>query len=129
MLSWPYYCDNYSDCLQTLYIYFGVALLVGVLVGALIHYCAAFAIAFLGMDKPEENGTILDSWRGEKAGPKPGQRKAELRSPTGLHSRFGRPMAASPDWLQHDKGDLKSPTGLMSTTILEEDDSSEIEYV
>ena len=54
------------------------------------------------------------------------RRKARLDASTGLNARLARvPLPERSDWLQLDKSSLKSPSLLMSSTILEEDDSSD----
>jgi len=111
--------------LETLYIYFGVAALVGICTAAILHYCMTFMVRSLGIDRiAEERGRTLSSYRAEKT-----ERQAEkirqtlpkiglkpTRLDTGLKEEYS-------DWLKQDKG--FGTKGLLSTTILEEDDSSE----
>jgi len=111
--------------LETLYIYFGVAALVGILTGAILHYSTDFIVRILGIDKvTEQRGRTLSSYRAEKKErqiknqrrtlPKIGLKPMKLD--TGLKEEYS-------DWLKQDKG--FSTKGLLSTTILEEEDSSE----
>ncbi|MCJ1382900.1 hypothetical protein MMC17_006013 [Xylographa soralifera] len=111
--------------LETLYIYFGVAVLVGILTGAILHYSIKFLVRNLGIDRiAEERGRTLSSYRAEKT-----EKQAEkirqtlpkvalrpMRLDTGLKEEYS-------DWLKKDKG--FGTKGLLSTTILEEEDSSE----
>jgi len=109
---------------ETLYIFFGVATLVGLLTGTALYYCSGFIVATLRLDKlPEYQGRTLTSYRAEK-------RAKEARKPrihTPKVSAPPRPGGALKDeyaeWLSQDKGEGNK--GLLSTTILEEEDSSE----
>ncbi|MCJ1388352.1 hypothetical protein MMC18_001198 [Xylographa bjoerkii] len=111
--------------LETLYIYFGVAALVGILTGAILHYSINFIVRSLGIDRvAQERGRTLSSYRAEKTErqakkmrqtlPKVGLKP--LRPDTVLKEEYS-------DWLKQDKG--FGTKGLLSTTILEEEDSSE----
>ncbi|MCJ1448002.1 MAG: hypothetical protein MMC23_008515 [Stictis urceolatum] len=123
-LVWPF---QFLARFETLYIYFGVALLVGVLVGACIHYLASLVISVLGIDKASELGSRRMKPHIVEGSPKEfSRRKARLDASTGLNARLARvPLPERSDWLQLDKSSLKSPSLLMSSTILEEDDSSD----
>ena len=109
---------------QTLYIYFGVAVLVGIASGALLHHSIRFIIRAFGMDSAsEERGRTLASYRAEKAERQ--ARKARyaiqgsLLSPR-LDSSFKDEHS---EWSTQNRG--LGTKGLLSTTILEEDDSSD----
>lgn len=54
--------------LQTLYIFLGVAVLVGILTGTSLHYASSYLIAFLSLEKrPEQQrGRTLASYRRDK---------------------------------------------------------------
>jgi len=111
--------------LETLYIYFGVAALVGICAAATLHYSMTLIVRSLRIDgTAEERGRTLSSYRAEKT-----ERQAEkmrqtlpkvglkpMRLDTGLKEEYS-------DWLKQDKG--FGTKGLLSTTILEEEDSSE----
>ncbi|MCJ1434111.1 hypothetical protein MMC27_003477 [Xylographa pallens] len=111
--------------LETLYIYFGVAALVGICTAAILHYSMTFVIKNLRIDgSGEERGRTLSSYRAEKT-----ERQAEKirqtlpkvglkpkRLDTGVKEEYSK-------WLKQDKG--FATKGLLSTTILEEEDSSE----
>ncbi|MCJ1282999.1 hypothetical protein MMC26_002326 [Xylographa opegraphella] len=113
------------DHLQTLYIYFGVAALVGICTAAVLHYSMTFLVRNLGIDRiAEERGRTLSSYRAEKTAreaeklrqtlPKVGFKRIRLDS--GVKEEYS-------DWRKPGKGfGIK---GLLSTTILEEEDSSE----
>ncbi|MCJ1403267.1 hypothetical protein MMC11_006490 [Xylographa trunciseda] len=111
--------------LETLYIYFGVAALVGILTGAVLHYSINFIVRTLGIDRvTEERGRTLSSYRAEKS-ERQAQKTRQTLPKVGL-----KPMRLDAglkedysDWLKQDKG--FSTKGLLSTTILEEEDSSE----
>ena len=127
------YCLQYP---QTLYIYFGVAVLVGILLGAILHTTFNFIIKTFGIDKAsEERGRTLAAYRAEKAAkqarkarqtlPRVGVDLKPLRVDNALKDEYA-------EWLRREKSPVISPhlrspgtRGLLSTTILEEDDSSE----
>lgn len=57
-----------TGSLQTLYIFFGIAALVGIVTGMSLHYISGFIISLLNLDaSPEERrGRTLASYRAEK---------------------------------------------------------------
>src|SRR5271154_5773733 len=106
---------------QTLYIYCGVAAVVGVIAGTLLHYTTKILAAALGMNRmTEERGRTVASYRAELA-EKEAKKARHFVSRHGLLPKIDMKIEGySSDW-------LKSPVsqGLQSTTILEEDDSSD----
>lgn len=110
---------------QTLYIYFSVAILVGVFAGASLHYSINYIVTSLKLDAtPEGSGRSLATYRAQKA-----ERRA--RKATRLLANVGRrqPMhdgsirEQHSEWSKQNRG--LGTKGLLSTTIIEEDDSSE----
>lgn len=89
--------------------------------GAILGYTNAFLVRVLGFsnDVVEVEGRTLASYRAEQAEKR--ARKARFSVVGNLKPRL---VANKPDsqWLKHGKG--IGTTGLLSTTILEEDDDS-----
>lgn len=57
-----------TGSLQTLYIFFGIAALVGIVTGASLHYISGFIMSLLQLDAPpeEQRGRTLASYRAEE---------------------------------------------------------------
>ena len=93
--------------------------------GAALHYSSGFVIAVLKLDQaPVQPKRTLAKYRAEK------QKKAAIVKMTvplsGARPRFDGVLKEEySDWIRQDKG--RGKKGLLSTTILEEDDSSEPE--
>ncbi|MCJ1247203.1 hypothetical protein MMC30_004417 [Trapelia coarctata] len=111
--------------LETLYIYFGVAVLVGILLGAIIHHTTRFLINVLGIDKAsEERGRTLAAYKAKKTERQAKKAKQSLPQiglkPMRLDGAIKDEYA---EWLKRDKS--PGTKGPLFTTILEEEDSSE----
>ena len=115
---------------QTLYIFFGVATLVGILTGTSLHYISGFIGTLLKLESRDEaqqsRGRTLAAYRIEK------REKQRQKGDTGLlkiprympqASGDVSPKEESMDLFRQDRGRRKG--SLIRTTILEEDDSSE----
>ena len=107
---------------KTLYIYFGVAILIGLTIGASLHYISKFIITALNLDVISENtGTLSASYCKSKADTATRQSlpRAEFQSSLNgpLRDRY-------PSWSRQEKA--FGNKGLQSTTILEEEDSSDV---
>jgi hypothetical protein len=128
-----------DKCMQTLWKYFGIAVLLGIAVGAVVHYLAYLVTRVLGIDTTPDRKTMgrsVAEWRAEKASPRPAGKRRRSGEGIGGESRgLGIvQMPVNEKWLQQqqqqqEKLPPRSPSALMSSTILEEDDSSDIEYV
>ena len=94
--------------------------------GAVVHYAFILIVPTLGIDKAaEERGRTLASYRAEKAERQ--ARKARQSLPrVGLRPirLDAAPKDEYSDWLKQDRGPGRTK-GLLSMTILEEEDSSE----
>jgi len=102
----------------TLYIYFGMAVLVGIFAGAGLSYTNTFLVHILGASKEAEvRGRTLAAYRREKREKQ--VEKAKLAFPR-VVPPISAPLAA--EWMKQDYG--PESAGLLSTTIMEEDDSS-----
>ncbi len=118
-----------TNCfVQTLYIYFGVATLVGILTGTSLYYISVFIRTLLNLDGhiEEPRGRTAAVYRAEKK-----EKQKLMTNAVFLPISRYTPQASldvSPkeeyvDLLRPDRGRRKG--SLIGTTILEEDDSSE----
>ena len=92
--------------------------------GAALHYSSGFVITVLKLDQaPAQPGRTLATYRAEKQ--KKQAAKVKLTMPVvGAPMKRDGPLKEEySDWFRQDKGQAKK--GLLSTIILEEDDSSE----
>ena len=112
---------------QTLYIFFGIAALVGIVTGMSLHYVSAFIISILSLESPPEKprGRTLASYRAEKQ-----KRWNVNHSVMKLRQIDGGPKRnefhSEEDCTN--KGSAKPnrrPGGSRFNTILEEEDSSD----
>ena len=86
--------------------------------GAVVHYAFFLIVGTLGIDKTvEERGRTLASYRAEKAEKLPRVGLKPMRLDSARRDEYS-------DWLKQDRGPSRTK-GLLSTTILEEEDSSE----
>ncbi|KAL9640177.1 MAG: hypothetical protein Q9164_000445 [Protoblastenia rupestris] len=103
---------------ETLYVFFGVAIFVGVLTGTSLHFVSSFTISILRLEaQPEEDerGRTLAKYRAEKL---VGGNRTTPENDSAL-------MNGLKDW-RWAKEERGRPTkGLIPNTILEEEDSSE----
>jgi len=114
---------------ETLYIYFGVAALIGVLTGSVLHFSSAMLISVLDLKvKPKETGRTAASVRAAREQKK---LKEAWQTAAPLRSNQARPMLDDglkkeyTEFLDKDRGKRREGQGLLSQTILEEDDDSE----
>jgi len=111
---------------ETLYIYFGVAALIGIITGSVLHFASRVLIDLLDLrPAPEENGRTAASVRRARV--------KKLKEQWPDPSTVAQHNAARAEFLKEeyadflDKGHGRSRDGhgLMSQTILEEDDDSD----
>ncbi|MCJ1481847.1 hypothetical protein MMC06_002006 [Schaereria dolodes] len=108
----------------TLYIYFGVAVIIGALAGALLHYISGFFITAFNFNAgTEERGRTLASYRALQKEKLARKARLTVSGDQSSHKAGGMLRDDYSEWSKHDKG--LGVKGLLSTTILEEDDSSE----
>ena len=109
--------------LQTLYIFFGVAMFMGVCAGALLHYTTNMIGEQLNLNRPaKESDRTKPSRRVERPRKQTSKGQNQMTS-FDTHAVLGdRRIDTYADWLKRDTRSGKR--GLLSTTILEEDDSS-----
>lgn len=115
--------------LQTFYIYFGVAALIGLITGSILHFSSTMLITIFDLrPSAEEKGRTAASVR--EAREKKNQQDAWQSSSSRKYSdnliRLEE-MARKDysDFLDKDWGKRREGQGLLSQTILEEDDDSE----
>ena len=107
---------------KILYMYFGVAVLIGLTTGASLHYLSRFIITALNLDVvTEDMGTTSASYRENKADTATRQSlpRVEFQSSLNNPLRGRYPSSSKQEKAFGNKG-------LQSTTILEEEDSSDI---
>ncbi|KAL9124346.1 MAG: hypothetical protein Q9175_008231 [Cornicularia normoerica] len=112
--------------MQTLYIFFGIAALVGIVTGTSLHYVLGFIISILNLDSsPEEQeGRALASYRAEKQERRDAKDPImRLRQKEGLQKNDLSLREECMDWntSKQDRG----RGGNRINTILEEEDSSD----
>ena len=110
---------------QTLYVYFSVAILVGIFAGASLHYSTKYIVTSLKLDASTEEGErTITTYRAQKAERRARKAMQLLANVGGL-----RPMHDGSIREQHSERSKQNrgfgTKGLLSTTIIEEDDSSE----
>jgi len=128
---------------QTLYIYFGVAITIGLLTGTLLHHLSGTINALLRIDgasqaerrrrileqQQQDRGRTAAAYRADRA-----ERKArEARQQSTLAGSVAvEPKILSTAQLENSDWspgrDLGPPTPMMGTMILEEDSSSDFSY-
>ncbi|KAI9746527.1 MAG: hypothetical protein M1818_000240 [Claussenomyces sp. TS43310] len=112
---------------ETLYIYFGVAALIGIITGSVLHFSSSLLITALGLRPTAEEKTrtaasvrearqqkkLEDSWQTSTRAARDTAARAEL-----LRQEYA-------EYFDRDRGKRKDGAGLLSQTILEEDDDSD----
>jgi hypothetical protein len=115
---------------QTLYIFFGVAVLIGVLTGTSLHYVSGFMLSLLDLkSQPEEQrGRTLASFRRDK------QRRMEDPLTTFEPRVGGLPMndiTPNDEYVERDwsnQGRVKGRNGLIPPNTILEEDSTEDDF-
>ena len=117
-----------DDDRQTLYVFIGVAVVVGAVAGVTIYGASMFATAVFGLDNPLEKprGRTLELGRADN------DRKRLKEDPSGdfLHESvevLNKPPPMKDemlDWIKREQGRGRN-NGMIPNTILEEEDSSE----
>jgi len=105
---------------QTLYIYLGVAVIVGLITGSILHLSSSVLVSLFNLSSnPEQSGRTAASIRAARA-----QKKRDSQG-------FGSMREIDPSiekkyarWLEKNGGG-REEQGLLGQTIIEEDDDSE----
>ncbi|KAI4131180.1 MAG: hypothetical protein LQ338_001385 [Usnochroma carphineum] len=111
---------------ETLYIFVGAALLVGVVTGATLHYASAFLIALMNLEsQPEEEprGRTMASYRAERKDKLQHETRPPPRPPVSTSPRIESTFKDK--FSNFRERDTYSERSLLTSTILEEDDSSD----
>ncbi|KAI9797510.1 MAG: hypothetical protein M1833_005421 [Piccolia ochrophora] len=110
---------------ETLYIYLGVAVLVGTATGALLHFCSAVLITLLDLrSNPQSQGHTAATFRAARM-------KKQALGLRREQDKTGRNLSVLDDtlkkdyatWLENDRA--KNRASLISQTILEEEDDTD----
>ena len=110
-----------------MYIFVGVAVVIGAGTGLTLHFASNFTTAILGLDHPleEPRGRSLGSYPTEKQEIR--QRDASgnlIRESVEVQSDLPPTKGEMLDWVKREQ-DRGRNNGMIPNTILEEDDSSE----
>jgi len=111
-----------------LFYYFGTAALIGALLGTSLHFLARFLKVTLDLDRNDHEEELMEvTWREQME-----ERKAKKQPnlyPTDKPSlKLAMPSTGYTGLPQRTKLTPKSPSPMMSTAILEEDDTSSEDY-
>ena len=118
---------KYADLQQTLYIYLGVAALIGLFTGTFLHFSSSLLTRVLDLrTSPQESGRTAASVRAARE-----RKRLEdaWQASTPIRSRQARRRMEDTskdysEYVEKDRGKRKEGQGLLSQTILEEDDDS-----
>jgi hypothetical protein len=114
---------------QTIYIFLGVAAVIGLVAGSILHISSTVLISLFDLTpEPDERGWSIASVRA-------GKEKRKLEDASQSSSSRGETRSRSDsatdkkyaEWLEKDRGRRKEE-GLFRQTILEEDDDSEVGF-
>lgn len=114
---------------ETLYIYFGVAALIGLLTGFILHVSSNMLVSLFNLRLPsEDSGRTAASVRAARE-----QQKLEEAWQTSSLAQINQSNWKSDEtinrdyleWIDKERGNRRDGQGLLSQTILEEDDDSE----
>lgn len=117
----------FADLQQTLYIYLGVAALIGLFTGSLLHFSSSILIRVLDLQNlPEDSDRTAASVRVAR---EKKRHDDAWQASTPIQSRQARARMeyTSKDYseyIENNRGKRKEGHGLLSQTILEEDDDS-----
>lgn len=117
-----------ADYLKTLYIFLGVAAVIGLLAGSMLHISSSILVSLFNLaPTPEETGRSAASVRAARE-----KKKLEQawQSSTIKSERAGLKVEPSTDkkyaeWIEADLDQRREGQGLFGQTILEEDDDSD----
>lgn len=112
---------------ETLYIYLGVAAIIGLVTGSILHLSSTVLISLFNLTPtPEETGRsaasvraareqkkLEDAWQSSSS-----MGEARLRADPLVEKKYA-------EWLEKDVGKRREGDGLLGQTILEEEDDSE----
>ncbi|KAI9677556.1 MAG: hypothetical protein M1817_006510 [Caeruleum heppii] len=117
---------------ETLYIYLGVAVLIGLLTGSVLHFSTSLLISISDLrstplEELDRRNPVVFSRTKKTKEKKQAQANDVQRLVTGAHPTIdGNLRREYADWLDKDRG--KRREGLLSQTILEEEDDSDDDF-
>ncbi|KAL2067853.1 hypothetical protein VTL71DRAFT_15951 [Oculimacula yallundae] len=123
VLSWFFLPLTFLAKFETLYIYLGVAAAIGLVTGSILHFSSSLLVSVLNLTPvPEETGRSAASVRAAREQKKLDEawERIPSKNETGL-LRNDPEMEKFAEWLE--KGDQ----GVLGQTILEEDDSDDLD--
>jgi hypothetical protein len=108
--------------LQTLYIYLGVAAVIGLLTGSILHLSSTIILSLFnlspGPEKSSRSAASVRAAREQKKLEDAWQSSSSKGGDSSLEKRYA-------EWLEKDVGKRRGSGGLIGQTILEEDDDSD----
>lgn len=113
---------------QTLYIYLGVAAVIGILTGSMLHITSSILVSIFKLTStPEETGRSAASVRAAREKKKLEQawQSSTIKNERGSWKTELLTEKKYAEWLETDRGQRGEDQGLLRQTILEEDDDSE----
>jgi hypothetical protein len=113
---------------KTLYIYLGVAALIGLLTGSILHMSSSILVSIFNLTPtPEETGRSAASVRAAREKKKLEQawQSSTIKSERGGWKVEPSTEKKYTEWLETDHSQRREDQGLLGQTILEEDDDSE----
>ena len=116
---------------QTLYIYLGVAAVIGILTGSILHITSSTLVSIFNLTPAaEETGRPAASVRAvrEKRKLEQAWQSSTIKNKRGVWEAEPSTEEKYAEWLEVDRGQRVEDQGLSRQTILEEDDDSEGEF-
>lgn len=113
---------------QTLYIYLGVAAVIGILTGSILHITSSILASIFNLTPTaEEAGRSAASARAAREKKKLEQawQSSTIKNERGSWKTEPSTEKKYAEWLETDRGQRGEDQGLLRQTILEEDDDSE----
>jgi hypothetical protein len=113
---------------QTLYIYLGVAAVIGILTGSILHTTSSILVSIFNLTPAaEETGRPAASVQAarEKMKLEQAWQSSTIKNERGSWKTEPSMEKKYAEWLEADRGQRVEDQGLLRQTILEEDDDSE----
>lgn len=126
VFSWMMIPLKFLAKFETIYIYLGVAALIGLITGSILHLSSAILVSMLSLDSQHEEkrsssslqsaeqANFEESWRNSR----PKGHRDSLIPDDSLEKRYA-------EWLEKSRGKNKEDQSLFGQTILEEEDDFE----
>jgi len=113
--------------LETLYIYFGIAVVIGLAFGVILHASSSVLVSSFDLSSdPEDRAQTAASVRSAREKRKLQQAwQSSILESDRSSSRTDAPIDRYVEWLEKDMSQRREEQGLLGQTILEEDDSDD----